>query len=72
MTIELAIATLTCLVGVGVTILTAGIPWAFSVHGRLSRIETSLSQNLEQGRRLEHIELRLLWMEAQREGETSS
>ena len=64
MSTELAIATLTCLVGFGVTLMTAGVPWAFSVHGRLARIETSLNQNLELGKRLEQMELRLTWMEA--------
>lgn len=36
------ITVLTCLVGVGVTILLAGIPWAYNIHGRLRSIEVEL------------------------------
>ncbi|MHC2068862.1 hypothetical protein ACYFX5_15445 [Bremerella sp. T1] len=68
MSAELAFGALTLLVGTGVSILTAAIPWAFSVQGRLSRIETSLTQNLDAAKRIEQIELRLLWIEAIREG----
>lgn len=38
--------TLLWLVGIMVTVTLAGIPWAFSLHGRLTSIETKLG-NLE-------------------------
>lgn len=36
---------LTALVAVSVAILCAGIPWAYSLHGRLTRIETMVSHS---------------------------
>jgi len=57
MTLSVAMTLLTCLVGAGVSILLAAVPWAYSVHGRLTKIETHLKETLapaEQIRRLEH------------------
>ena len=39
LTIDVAVTTLTCLVGVTVVILLAGIPWAYGIHGRLTKRE---------------------------------
>lgn len=36
---------LTALVAVSVAILCAGIPWAYSLHGRLTRIETMVTHS---------------------------
>ena len=38
---ESLLTVLTCLVGLAVTILIAGIPWAYSVHGRLTKMESN-------------------------------
>ena len=37
------LSVLTFLVGLGVSILVAGIPWAYSIHGRLTKIETKIT-----------------------------
>lgn len=46
MSIEAAVTILTTMVGVGVTIMLAGIPWAYSIQGRLTRIETRLTDHI--------------------------
>jgi len=61
--IDIAITLLTTLVGVGVTVLLAGIPWAYSVHGRLATIETSLRDTLNALPRLNELELRITRLE---------
>ena len=63
MTVETAVTILTCLVGVGVTILLSGIPWAYSVHGRLATIETSLRDAVAALARLHEIEHRVVRLE---------
>lgn len=70
--IEIAVITLTCLVGVGVSVLLAGVPWAFSVHGRLTRIETSLQHYLMQSARITRLERCLSRLLARRRKERSS
>lgn len=39
---ETQLTVLTGLVGVGVTVLLAGIPWAYMIHGRLTAIEAKI------------------------------
>ena len=63
MTVETAISILTSLVGVGVTILLTGVPWAYSVHGRLATIETSLRDAVAALARLNEIEHRVVRLE---------
>ncbi len=63
MTIELAVTVLTTLVGLGVTVLLSSIPWAYGIHGRLTKIETSLHDCLESFQRLGIIERRLTRLE---------
>ena len=65
MSIDLAVTVLTCLVGVGVSILLASVPWAYSVHGRLTKIETTLIDQVGDLRRLGDLEIRLLRLEMQ-------
>ena len=45
MAAEASITLLTSLVSIGVVILLAGIPWAYTIHGRLATIEASLKQD---------------------------
>lgn len=63
MTIEVAITAITCLVGIMASILLAGVPWAYGVHGRLTTIETSLTDNLAAARQLPALERRLTRLE---------
>ena len=63
MNIETAMTTLTCMVGVMVSILLAGLPWAYCIHGRLTKIETTLKDHLRSIRRIGDIELRLTRIE---------
>jgi hypothetical protein len=63
MTIETAVTILTSLVGVGVTVLLTGIPWAYSVHGRLATIETSLLNAIAALARLNDLEHRVVRLE---------
>ncbi|MGY8768987.1 MAG: hypothetical protein ACKVH8_11255 [Pirellulales bacterium] len=60
---DVAITILTCLVGTGVSIMLAGIPWAYSVHGRLTCIETSLTHTVDMHRRLDMMEQRMTRVE---------
>lgn len=63
MTTEIAMTTLTCLVGVMVMILLAGVPWAYSVHGRLTLIETTLRDQLRLTQRVEDLSNRVTRLE---------
>ena len=63
MTIEVAISVLTCLVGVGVLIMLSAIPWAYVIHGRLTKIETVLKAHLDNLVRLAEVEERILRLE---------
>ncbi|MDA7950031.1 MAG: hypothetical protein MPJ24_00955 [Pirellulaceae bacterium] len=54
---------LTCLVGLGVTIMMAGIPWAYSIHGRLTKIETNIVDSLECRERIDELGERVLRIE---------
>jgi hypothetical protein len=60
-----AIGLLTSLVGLGVSILLAGIPWAYSVHGRLATIEASLRETLGAPGRMVELERRVTKVELQ-------
>ncbi|PHR87367.1 MAG: hypothetical protein COA78_37190 [Blastopirellula sp.] len=66
---DIAITILICLVGTGVSIMLAGIPWAYSVHGRLTCIETSLSHTVDLHRKMEQMEKRLARVEIHQEDE---
>lgn len=61
---------LTTLVGVGVTILVAGVPWAFAVHGRLASIEAKLVGNDLLQRDMRRIETRLITVESRQQAST--
>ena len=67
MSIEIAMTTLTCLVGTMVLILLAGIPWAYSVHGRLTLIETELRDQLRLTQRVEELAHRVTRLEMVKE-----
>lgn len=58
---------LTSLVGLGVMIMLAGIPWAYCIHGRLTKIETSLKDRLVDSDRTTDIERRVTRLELQHE-----
>jgi hypothetical protein len=63
MNMDTAISILTFLVGIGVSIMLSGIPWAYSVHGRLATIETSLRDAILALARLNDMERRLVRIE---------
>ena len=63
MSLESSVPILTFLVSVGVTVLLAGIPWAYGIHGRLTMIETTLKEHLRNSDRVEAHELRLARLE---------
>lgn len=63
MSLEAAVSLLTSFVGIGVTVLLAGIPWAYSVHGRLATIEASLRDAVAPLARLNEVEKRILRLE---------
>ncbi len=69
MTVEVAITVLTSLVGISVAIMTAGVPWAYGVHGRLTKIEATLNDHLVSVIRLSKLENRVLRLELEREAE---
>lgn len=64
MSMEFAVTLLTGLVGVGVSILMAGIPWAYSMHGRLTKIETILNEHVHGYHRVNGMQDRLTKLEA--------
>ena len=60
--------TLVCgLLGVQTTILIAAIPWAYSMHGRVTRIEASAATAADLGDRVSSMESRLLRLEVESE-----
>ena len=60
--------TLVCgLLGVQTTILIAAIPWAYSMHGRVTRIEASTATAANLGDRVSSLESRLLRLEVESE-----
>ena len=73
MTIDHAIAFLTSLVSVTVAILLAAIPWAYGIHGRLTRIESTLAEHLPGQRQLTELNTRLTRLElaAERKNEAT-
>lgn len=59
---------LTVLLGLGVSLLVAAVPFAYSVHGRLSMIETTLqmmipSSKLASKAELSELQTRVRWTE---------
>ena len=54
---------LVCLLSVGVAILTAGLPWAYSVHGRLTEIETLLRYRTKEHELINDMDKRLIYVE---------
>lgn len=65
MAAEASITLLTSLMSIGVVILLAGIPWAYTIHGRLATIEASLSQQSQHAARLDSLLERLTRLELQ-------
>jgi len=50
----------TVLLGLGVSVLLAGVPWAYLVHGRLVSIETRLNMTTSHEEKIDLIDNRLL------------
>lgn len=65
MAVEASITLLTSLVSIGVVILLAGIPWAYTIHGRLATIEASLKHDPQQSARLDALLERVTRLEIQ-------
>jgi hypothetical protein len=63
MAAESSITLLTSLVSIGVVILLAGIPWAYTIHGRLATIEASLKQDSRSRERLDNLVDRMTRLE---------
>jgi hypothetical protein len=63
MSVEASITLLTSLVGVGVAILLAGLPWAYGIHGRLATIEASLRDYLRHADQLAEMQARVTRLE---------
>ena len=72
MPIEISVSILTCLMGAGVLILLAGIPWAYSVHGRLTKIETSLQDRRFSAEQLTNLEHRVTRLEMKDQGSNAN
>lgn len=64
---EASITLLTTLVSLGVMILVAGIPWAYTIHGRLATIETRLAEHWRYAERLDSLLERITRLELQRQ-----
>ena len=64
MAVESSVPLLTSLVGIGVSILLASIPWAYGIHGRLTQIETSLKELLGERPKWSDLDRRLTRIEA--------
>lgn len=64
MPVDQPLPVLTSLVGVGVAILLAGIPWAYGIHGRLTTIETTLKEHLPRRESWQELERRVTLLEA--------
>ena len=56
-------ALLVGLLSVGVAILMAGIPWAYTVHGRLTEIETLLRYRTKEHELINEMDKRLIHVE---------
>jgi hypothetical protein len=67
MSVETSITLLTSLVSIGVAILLAGIPWAYTIHGRLTTIEACLSHHLRQAERVDGLHDRVARLEIEYE-----
>lgn len=67
MPVDASMTLLTSLVSVGVVILLAGIPWAYTIHGRLATIEASVKQEPQHTARLDGVLERLTRLELQLE-----
>lgn len=65
MSLEQTVSLLTTLVGLGVSILLASIPWAYGIHGRLTRIETTLAESMPSRPRVDDIDRRVARLEVQ-------
>ncbi len=63
MPVETSITLLMSLVSIGVAIALAGIPWAYTIHGRLTTIEASLKHDPPQSVRLDGLLERLARLE---------
>lgn len=63
MSAEASMTLLTSLMSLGVVILLAGIPWAYTIHGRLATIEASLQSHLRQAERLDDLLQRVTRLE---------
>ncbi len=72
MSLESSVPILTFLVSVGVSVLLAGIPWAYGIHGRLTMIETTLKEHLRNADRVDAHELRIARLEIQGEQKHAS
>ena len=70
MPVEASITLLTSLVSIGVVILLAGIPWAYTIHGRLATIEASVKQEPQHAAPLDGLLERLTRLELQIEHHT--
>lgn len=63
MSAEASMTLLTSLMSLGVVILLAGIPWSYTIHGRLATIEASLQIHLRQAERLDDLLQRVTRLE---------
>ncbi len=70
MNLETSVTVLTCLMATGITILMAGVPWAYGVHGRLTKIETSLNDHLLSVEQLSELERRITRLEIRHNNDT--
>ena len=64
---EWAVSLVCGLLGVQTTILIAAIPWAYSMHGRVTRIEASAATAADLIDRVSSLESRLLRIEVELE-----
>ena len=64
---EWAVSLVCGLLGVQTTILIAAIPWAYSMHGRVTRIEAAVGLAAGLGERVSSLESRVLRIEVELE-----
>ena len=64
---EWAVSLVCGLLGVQTTILIAAIPWAYSMHGRVTRIEAAAGLAAGLGERVSSLESRVLRIEVELE-----
>ena len=64
---EWAVSLVCGLLGVQTTILIAAIPWAYSMHGRVTRIEATAGLAAGLGERVSSLESRVLRIEVELE-----